>query len=155
MHDAFADDLVAFGAKVGAEFSGVNVMAAYSNVNDGGLDTTPAGADANGMFNIGGTTSALYTETALDQVSPVNNTLRSDMDKFVVSASTNVLGGSLAGVYAYTDGTSLDTEVNEFDVVYSTNVAGLDLTAAYVYADVDATDYDGVNLVRVVLGYNF
>lgn len=157
MHDAFADDLTAFGAQVSGKLDVVNVSAAYSHVNDGGLDTTGlGGADADAMFQVGGTTSALYTETALDQVSPVGNTLRGDMDKFVVAANADVLGGNLAGVYAYTDGTSLNTTVNEFDVVYSANITS-DLVGvlAYVYADVDGTRYEDVNLIRAVAKYNF
>ncbi len=155
MHDAFADDLTAFGAQISGKLDVVNVSAAYSHVNDGGLEVAGV-VDADGIFQVGGSTSALYTETALDQVSPVGNDLRGDMDKFVVAANADVLGGNLAGVYAYTDGTKLNTTVNEFDVVYSANITdNLVGVLAYVYADVDNTAYDGVNLIRAVAKYNF
>ncbi|MDD2450541.1 MAG: hypothetical protein PHU67_01335 [Sulfurovum sp.] len=147
MSDAFTNDTTAFGAMVGGSFGMINAHVAYANVNDGDL----------GMLQLGGTTSALYTETALDQVSPVGNALRSDMDKFVVAANADVLGGNLGGAYAYTDGTPLDTEVNEFNLVYSTNITdSLAGVVAYVYADVDGTAYyEDVNLIRVVAKYNF
>ena len=158
MHDAFdtyaEGDLVAFGAKVGAEFNGINVMAAYANVNDGGLDTTPTGANAEGMFNIGGTTSALYTDLVADQLIGVE--ARYDMDKFVVKGHMDALGGTIGAAYGYTDFNTYDDELNEFDLTYTTNIAGsVDLTAAYVYLDTDSDEYDGVSVVRVIGSYNF
>jgi hypothetical protein len=144
MNDALADDTTAFGAMIGGKFDVVNLSAAYSHVNDSSL----------GMFQVGGSTSALYTETALDQVSPVGTDLRNDMDKFLVSANADVLGGNLAGVYAYTDSGIVDS-VNEVDVVYSTNItSNLVGVLAYVYADVDTLP-DSVNLIRAVAKYNF
>lgn len=149
MNDAWADDTTAFGAMISGKFDMINAHVAYAHVNDG---------DA-GIFQVGGSTSALYTETALDQVSSVafGNVLRQDMDKFVVAANADVLGGNLTGAYAYTDGTRAvlgGTEVNEFDLVYATHItSNLVGVLAYVYADIDGvTD---ANLIRAVAKYNF
>jgi len=144
MCDALADDTTAFGAMIGGKFDIVNAHVAYSHVNDSSL----------GMFQVAGSTSALYTETALDQVSPVGTALRNDMDKFVVAANADVLGGNLTGAYAYTDSGIVDS-VNEVDVVYATNItSNLVGVLAYVYADVDTLP-DSVNLIRAVAKYNF
>jgi hypothetical protein len=144
MCDALVDDTTAFGAMISGKFDIVNAHVAYSHVNDSDL----------GMFQVGGTTSALYTDTALDQVSPVGTDLRNDMDKFVVAANADVLGGNLTGAYAYTDSGIVDS-VNEVDVVYATHItSNLVGVLAYVYADVDALP-DSVNLIRAVAKYNF
>ncbi len=137
MCDALAEDTEAFGAKIAAKLDIVNVSAAYSHVNDSSL----------GMFQVGGSTSALYTETALNQVLPG---LNNDADKFVVTAGADILGGNLTGVYAYQDN---GDDFNEFDLVYSTSITNnLNAAIAYVYSDIVADD---ANLVRVVARYNF
>ena len=146
MNDALADDTTAFGAMISGKFDMINAHVAYSHVNDSDL----------GMFQVGGTTSALYTDTALDQVTPVavGTDLRNDMDKFVVAANADVLGGNLTGAYAYTDSGIVDS-VNEVDVVYATHItSNLVGVLAYVYADIDVLP-DSVNLIRAVAKYNF
>lgn len=156
MSDEFDDDTTAFGAKVGGTVSGINLMAAYATVNDG--DT--------GMFNIGGTTSALYTETVADQLlNPTHHDFgytRRDMDKFVVKAGADVLGGNLSAAYAYSEIAPVvnDHELNEIDVCYSANVTdNLNVTAAYVYLDDDTDSHwvnaDSNNIVRLIGTYNF
>lgn len=147
MHDAFADDMVAFGAKVGAEFSGIHAMLAYSNVNDGGF----------GMIQLGGTTSALYTDLISDQLGNgfLAGDTRFDMDKFVVKGHGDALGGTISAAYGYTDYSTYDDEMNEFNLGYSVNVAtGFDLNLAYAYIDVDSED-DALNVLRVIGTYNF
>jgi len=165
MHDAFDTlgngDLNAFGAKIGTTISDFSLMLAYSGVNDGGLNTTTlGGANASGMFQLGGTTTALYTNTVVNQL--LGNTFEIDSDKFVASASIAALGGNITGVYAYVDSVVTDTS-NEFDLVYSTKLTDdLGLSLAYVYLDTDAVDAnaDGAaggsaNFVRVVANYKF
>jgi len=145
MCDAFTDDITAFGAQIGGKFDMINAHVAYSTVNDGGV----AGL-FQGVFNVGGSTSALYTETALNQVFPAN--LNVDSDKIVAAANADVLGGNLAAVYAYTDNAA-QGDFNEFDLVYSTSITNnLNAAIAYVYSDIVADD---ANLVRVVARYNF
>lgn len=156
MHDAFdayGDDIVAFGAKVGAELAGAHLMAAYANVNDGGAPGVM------GMFNIGGTTSALYTDLLSDQLAngPLTGYTRFDMDKFVVKGHMDALGGTIAAAYGYTDMNAFDGDLNEFNLGYSVNVTdGLGLNVAYAYlsADIEELD-DDANVVRVVATYNF
>lgn len=140
------EDTDAFGAMISGKLDMINAHVAYSHVSDSTF----------GMFQTGGSTSALYTETALDQVSPVGPfLLRNDMDKFVVAANADVLGGNLTGAYAYTDSGIVDS-INEFDLVYATHITeNLVGVLAYVYADVDNSPYEGVNLIRAVAKYNF
>lgn len=143
MHDAI-DDTTAYGAKLSGAVMGINAMAAYSHVDDGTF----------GVFNVGGTTSSLYTNTIANQL--VSNFLEMDADKFVVGANMDALGGNIAGAYAYTDSDVTDT-TNEFDLVYSTNLTNtVNLTATYVYLDNDG-DFmdDSANIVRVVGSYKF
>ena len=141
MSDALEDDGVLYGAKITGNLMGVNAMAAYSHAED----TFP--------HQIAGTTSAMYTTTALNQV--VGGALtETNSDKYLLSANVDVLGGNIAGVFAYTD-SDVSDKTNEFDLVYSTNLTdSVNLTAAYVYADLDALD-DPINLVRVVGSYKF
>jgi hypothetical protein len=149
MHDAITNT-EAFGGKIGATVSDISLGLAYSNVNDGTF----------GMFQVGGTTSALYTNTVVNQL--LANALERDADKFVASAAMGLLGGNITGVYAYTDSAVTDT-TNEFDLVYSMNVTDdLGLTAAYVYIDTDVADADldgnaggSANFVRLVANYKF
>ncbi|MDD5406524.1 MAG: hypothetical protein PHE73_06265 [Sulfurovaceae bacterium] len=148
MDDALTDDTNAVGAMISGKLDVVNVSLAYDHVNASDL----------GMFQVGslhgltGSTSVLYTDTALNQVFPAN--LSKDMDKFVVTAGADVLGGNLTGVYAYENGGPvLYNDFNEFDLVYSTTLLdNLSAAVAYVYSDVVAGD---ANLVRVVARYNF
>jgi len=158
MNDFFADDMTAFGAKIDGAMSGINLMAAYSTVNDGGL----------GMVQLGGTTSALYTDLLSDQL--FGPLVRFDMDKFVAKAGMDALGGNISAAYGYTDMGAQDNELNEVNVAYSTNITdSLNLTATYafvsfdqdfmVWGDVVADEAefvtDDMNVIRVVARYNF
>ncbi|MBA1420300.1 MAG: hypothetical protein FAF03_05430 [Epsilonproteobacteria bacterium] len=140
MSDAFATDPVIWGVKVGTTLAGINLGAAYSDVQD------------TWAHQVGGSTSAVYTTTALDQVKPAANTWTNET-KFTLSASAAALGGNITGVFANSENDYSD--YNEFDLVYSTNLTdSINLTAAYVYADLDALS-DTINLVRVVGSYKF
>jgi len=140
MNDAFLDDMTAFGAKVTGGVSGINLMAAYSTV-DGGI----------GMVQLGGTTTALYTNTIANEL--VANLAEMEADKIVLGADTDVLGGNFSIAYAMTDDTYAG-DTNELDIVYKTNLTdSFGLTAAYVNADNDYIDSSDV--VRVIGRYNF
>ena len=135
-----ADDITSFGAKIAGSVSGVNLMAAYSDVEDGF------------PFQLGGTTSALYTTTVTNQL--VTGIVETDSDKVLLAANTDVLGGNLAAAYAMTD-SDVAGDTDEFNLVYSTNVTdALALTAAYVYVDAD-TIGEELDVVRVIANYNF
>ncbi len=138
--DAFGTDPVLYGAKITASVMGLNAAVAYTSVSD------------TFAHQVGGSTSAMYTTTALDQVKPASSTWTNE-DKVVVSASAAALGGHVTGVFA--NSTNDHSDYNELDLVYSTNLTdSVNLTAAYVYADLDALA-DPINLVRVVGSYKF
>ena len=142
MSDAFVNDGVLYGAKITGNLMGVNAMAAYSHAED----TFP--------HQVGGTTSAMYTTTALNQV--VGGALTEiNSDKYLLGANVDALGGNVAGVFAYTD-SDVSNKTTEFDLVYSTSLTeNTNLALAYVYADLDLIPTDAINLVRVVGSYKF
>lgn len=152
--DGGMNDMTAFGAKLTGAVSIFNLMAAYSTTSDGA------------MFNLGGTTSALYTNLLSDQLfGPV---IRVDADKFVVEAGMAALGGNFTAAYGYSD--MAYNEIDEVNVAYSVNLTdSLNLTATYAYIGFDndftyAADAttgetlaitDDMNVVRLVARYNF
>ena len=163
MHDAMTDDIAAFGAKAGTTLSGINMGIAYSNVNDGGVaaSVNEGGLPfAFGMFNVGGTTSALYTSTLSDELFTAS-LMNFDSDKFVVSADIDALGGNFSALYAYTDWNSYNGSMDEFDLAYTTNLTeslNLGATYAYMNADVNVANIvadEDINVIRVVARYNF
>jgi hypothetical protein len=156
-HDQFVDDITSFGAKIGATFAGINAEIAYSNVNDGGALLTQPGsgtAFGTGAFNIGGTTSALYTTTLADQLF-TSALMNFDSDKFVVKANMDALGGNISALYANTDIAGGDVNVDEFDLAYSTNITdnfGISATYAYLNADADFEEFtedDNINVENI------
>ncbi len=156
MNDGFADDMTAFGAKAGYDFGMINASVAYANVNDGGV----------GMAQLGGTTSVLYTDLLADQL--FGPLVRFDLDKFVVKADMDALGGNISAAYGYSDMDTQDNKIDEFDLAYSVNITdSLNLTATYAYIGFD-NDFvvwtdgttadaitDDMNVVRLVARYNF
>jgi hypothetical protein len=131
------EDATGYGAKIATAFSGVDVALAYSKTDDGHI------------INIGGTTSALYTNTVGNQLlgQPI------DEDKFVVSAGAEALGGNIHAAFATSD-SDVSGDFNELDLVYSTNVTDdLNIMAAYVMVDPDGADQ--IDVIRVVGTYNF
>jgi hypothetical protein len=141
MSDAYLNDTVAFGAKIGGSIDSINLSLAYSNVDDG---------DA-GVFNVGGVKTPLYTQMILNQ-----GAIASDNDTIVARASTKALGGTLALAYDYTtDNSSLDNDYQELDLTYKTKVFNDSTTvfAGYVYTDTD--NADSQNMIRVWGRYNF
>ena len=127
----------AFGAKVSGSIMGVNAMAAYSKTKNGTVS------------NVGGATSALYTETASNQVG-----VRNDEAKYVIGANMGALGGTIIAAYAYTSNNTKTAKDNELNLVYTTTVAdSVNLTAAYVYLNGDT--FNKNNLIRVVGSYKF
>ncbi len=139
--DMGIQDMTAFGAKVATAFDGVDVALAYSHTDDGF------------MINVGGTTSALYTSTAGNQLLG-NYLMETNSDKWLLSAGTEALGGNLSGAVAITD-SDMTGDTTELDVVYSTSITdSVNLTAAYVYLDTDVLG-ETVDVIRVVGTYNF
>lgn len=142
MSDAFDNDTVAFGAKIGGNIDMFNLSLAYSNVNDG--DT--------GVFNVGGVKTPLYTQMILNQ-----GAIRSDNDTIVARAGVKALGGKFALAYDYTtDNSDANNDYQELDLVYKTKVFADSTTlfAGYIYQDADNKE-DPNNVIRVWGRYNF
>ncbi|MDD5549581.1 MAG: hypothetical protein PHI79_08325, partial [Sulfurovaceae bacterium] len=137
-----ADDTTAFGAKVSSKFDIVNASIAYTTVNDGNIP----------MLNFGGSSSVLYTNTIANEMAPMLTTI--DVDKVLVKADADVLGGNLGLAYSYSDSGFIDN-ISEFDLTYKTKLAdAIDLEATYAYVDADALA-DDINGFRFVGRYNF
>ncbi len=142
MSDAFANDTVAFGAKIGGKIAMVDASLAYSNVDDG--DT--------GVFNVGGVKTPLYTQMILNQ-----KAIKSDNDTFVVRAGIAALGGKFGLAYDYTtDNSDADNDYQELDLTYKTKVFADSTTlfVGYIYQDADNAE-DPNNVIRVWGRYNF
>ena len=138
MHDDFADDATAWGAKVSGSVNGVALTAAYSSTDEYASFT-----------NVGGVKTPLYTQLTLNQ-----SWISTDSDTFVVKGSMAALGGKLSAAYNLSD-TGSNGDYTELDLIYTTKVLGnTDLYAGYIYQDADAMD-NSVNNVRVWGRYNF
>jgi len=156
MHDDFdKGDIRVVGGKVTANIEGFGLMGAYSKSNNGGLTAR----NIHGAFNVGGTTSALYTNSVANQL--LGNEFEVDATKILGSLSYSIMGVNLAAVGAYSDATTTKKTI-EMDFVVSGDVAeNLNLMAAFVAlnADIDldaaAGTQDSHNVVRFVAGYNF
>jgi hypothetical protein len=150
MCDAIDTDTKAFGAKIsGKVFDVVNASLAYSHVNDSNL----------GIFQVGGTSSTLYTDTFADEEGTYN---QRDNDKLVVRADADVLGGNISTAFAYMklgDNASWGTgHVNEYDISYSTNITkDLNVAVSYynIYDNWADPENDTFEAVRFVARYNF
>ena len=133
------DDTTAFGAKVSTAINGFNLALAYSNTDNGGL------------FQVGGMTSALYTNTVANQLA--GNNLEEDASKVVLTASTELFGGTVIAAYAAVDSDNTGN-TDELDLVYTTNITdSFNLTAAYVNVSPDVMS--DLDVIRVVGTYNF
>jgi hypothetical protein len=139
-----------WGVRAGKTINDIAFGAAYSSGKDGAY-----------AHNIGGTTSAVYTSTPLNQL--IGGLV--DEDKWLVSASTAAMNGQFTAMYSVSDsengsygGGYAWGQTSELDVVYATKLADVDVVAAYVHA---ANDEGGLgsdeaaNLVRVTATYNF
>ena len=141
---ANAENTVAFGAKVGGNFSGIDASLAYSNVNDGQA----------GVFNAGGVKTPLYTQMILNQ-----GAIRKDNDTVVARVGTAALGGKVGLAVDYTKSNATGVEdYTEADLTYKTKVFNNTTTlfAGYVYTQQDGVNNDDAqNMIRVWGRYNF
>ena len=137
------ENTTAFGAKAGASFSGINVSAAYSHVNDSSA----------GVFVVGGQQTPLYTQMIHNESAIKNNA-----NAWKVDANAAVLGGTVGVSYGgaekdATEGKAGVDGFNELDVYYVTDIGKVNLLAGYVLNTAD--NADDVNIVRVVAKYKF
>jgi len=147
MSDALADDAVAFGAKVGANFGMFNASLAYSST------------DENAAFaQVGGVKTPLYTQMILNQ-----GVIRTDADYIKATVGAKVLGGKLGVAYGYAVNHAddiaggADNNPYELDVTYKTKVLNDSTTlfAGYVLTDPDLQNVEKDNMIRVWGRYNF
>ena len=149
LSDAFVNDTVAWGLKVGGSIDMFDLSLAYTGVDDG--DT--------GVFNVGGVKTPLYTQMILNQ-----GAIRSDNDTIVARAGVKALGGKFGLAYDYTtDNSVLEADYQEFDLTYKTKVfnGSTTLFAGYIYQNQDDdvlsaadTSWDQ-NVLRFWGRYNF
>ncbi len=147
MNDDLADDAVAFGAKVGANFGMFDASVAYSST------------DENAVFaNVGGVKTPLYTQMILNQ-----GVISFDADYVKAAVGVKALGGKFGVAYGYAVNHAddiaggADNNPYELDVTYKTKVFNGSTTvfAGYVLTDDDIAGVDSRNLVRVWGRYNF
>jgi len=144
MTDALADDAVAFGAKIGADFDMFNASLAYSSTDD------------NAAFrNLGGVKTPLYTQMVLNQ-----DYIGQDSKTIVARVGIEALGGNFNLAYGYSDIDLLPSgEYKEFDLTYKTKVLDNSTTlfAGYVYKNDGCTSCENEyeNMLRVWGRYNF
>jgi len=154
MDDDFADDVVAYGAKVGAKFGMFDASVAFSSVDEGGIAGTT-------MREIGGVKTPLYTQMILNQ-----GIISYDADYLKVAVGAKALGGKFGLAYGYAvnhlDDVAggADNNPYELDVTYKTKVFNDSTTlfAGYVLTDADdnaVNNGDSQNMIRVWGRYNF
>ncbi len=139
--DGAADTGSGYAAKIGYNYEGLGLSAAYSDMDD---KLTTAS-------NLGGTQSKLYTEAWWNygKVSSPNTTA------FNVTATYDVPEIASLGVY-YTDADKdggNTGDLKEIAVTAGKDLGNLNITAAYVNAEVDGAD--ATNDIQVYATYKF
>ncbi len=141
--DGAADTGSGYAVKLGYNYEGIGLSAAFSSTDD--TLTTAA--------NLGGTQSKLYTEAwwGYGQVS------QGDTDSFNVSATYSAADIADLGVY-YTNadhGSDANADFTEIAVTAGKDLGNLNLTAAYVNTDFDIAGVDATNDIQVYATYKF
>ena len=135
----------AFAVKLGYNYEGIGLSAAYSSV-----DAMTGTSKALGFKNLGNDQSKLYTEAwwNFDHVG------ESDTDSFNVTAEYSAKDIADFGIY-YTsaDHGGAVADMQEIAVTATKSLGNLDATLAYINTDVDGSD--AVNDIQAYLTYNF
>lgn len=146
-------DWKAYGIKAGTSFGPVNLMAAYSV-----LDPKYSGW----MYQVGGTTSPLYTDMIGDEILSgwylrYPDTSGENVKKYKIAANMDLLGGNISAAYGVAKGADYeDDDLKEFDLSYTRNVANdISLTATYANISTSSNYENGFDLLRFVARYNF
>ena len=136
----------AIGVKLGYNYEGLGLSAAYSTV-----DAMTGTSGALGFVNLGGAQTPLYTAGWWD----VGGQGAQDTDAFNVTATYSLEGVADLGLY-YTNWENQTTNnaVSEIAVTAGTSFGNLDVTLAYINTDADAAA-DAVNDIQAYLTYNF
>ena len=138
--DGAADTGSGYAVKLGYNYEGLGLSAAYSDMDD---KLTTAS-------NLGGTQSKLYTEGwwTYGQVSAPDTTA------FNVSATYDVPEIASLGVYYTNADHNTDPDFTEIAVTAGKDLGNLNLTAAYINTDIDGQK-DATNDVQVYATYKF
>ncbi len=139
--DGNADTGSGYAVKLGYNYEGLGLSAAYSSMDD--KLTTAA--------NLGGTQSKLYTEAwwGYGQVS------QADTDSFNVTATYSAADIADLGVYYTNADHATAADFSEIAVTAGKDLGNLNLTAAYINTDIDSPNTDAVNEVQVYATYTF
>ena len=147
------DDWKAYGIKAGTSFGPVNFMAAYSVLDP---------KDYGWMYQVGGTTSPLYTDMIADEILSgyylrYPDTSGENVKKYKIAANMDLLGGNISAAYGVAKGADYDdNDLKEFDLSYTKNVANdISLTATYANISTTSSYENGFDLLRFVARYNF
>ncbi len=136
----------AIGVKIGYNYEGLGLSAAYSTV-----DKMTGTSGALGFVNLGGAQTPLYTAGWWN----VGGQGAQDTDAYNVTATYSVEGIADLGLY-YTNWENQTTNnaVNEIALTAGKSFGNLDVTLAYINTD-DDTAADKVNDIQAYLTYNF
>jgi hypothetical protein len=146
-------DWKAYGIKAGASVGPVNLMAAYSIIDP---------KDWGYLYQIGGTTSPLYTDMIADEILsgwylryPDEN--GDNITKYKIAANMDLLGGNISAAYGVAKGGDYSgNDLKEFDLGYSIDVTdNMSVSAAYANISTCSNYEDGFDLLRFVVRYNF
>ncbi len=136
----------AVGVKVGYDYSGIGLSAAYSTV-----DKMSGTSEALGFVNLGGAQTPLYTAGWWD----VGSQGASDTDAYNITATYGIDGVADLGLfYTNWENQTSGDATSEITVTAGTSVGNLDMTLALINTDADASA-DAVNDIQVYFTYNF
>lgn len=146
-------DWKAYGIKAGTSVGPVNLMAAYSVIDP---------KDWGWMYQVGGTTSPLYTDMIADEILGgyylrYPDGTGTNVKKYKIGANMDLLGGNLSTAYGVAKGADYgNDDLKEFDLSYTRNVANdISLTATYANISTSSNYENGFDLLRFVARYNF
>jgi len=144
--DLNAKNTSAYGLKVAmVPAKGLNVIAAYTSVNDGTVH----------IQNTGGVKTPLYTQMIANQ-----GFIKSDNDTFMLKGVYNTGGYGkviLQGTMT-SDNSAAANDKTDLELVYKTKVGSVNLLAALINQSWDKKvggNFDSQNIARVVARYHF
>ncbi len=136
----FADTGSAYAVKIGYNYEGLGLSAAYSSVDEYSL-----------VANVAGSQSKLYTEAWWNygQIGLIGD----ETDTVNVTAKYDMKDVANFGVYYTAADHKTAADLTEIAVTAGTKLGNLDATLAYINTDIDGAD--AVNEVQAYLTYNF
>ncbi len=136
----------AVGVKIGYDYDGIGLSAAYSTV-----DKMSGTSGALGFVNLGGAQTPLYTAGWWD----VGSQGASDTDAYNVTATYSVDSIADLGIfYTNWENQTNGDATSEIALTAGKSIGNLDVTLALINTDADGTD-DATNDIQAYLTYNF